>query len=95
MRIYFEFTNNSQEKISLMLAVSIKVYQEGKELKSATLAKESETDKNMIVHIDPLSTLECSRAYLLNSKTAPVDVKVFQFFGDEAESMIVKTFTLQ
>jgi cytoskeletal protein RodZ len=94
IRINFEFTNNSQEAISFVLAVSVKASQEGTELKAATMEKESELDKNAIVPVEPGMTQQCSRVFKLNAKTGAVDVELKQFFGFNEESMIKKSFPL-
>ncbi len=92
IRIYFDFTNNSDEATSFWAKITTLAMQDGIGLES-TLASESVSeDENCNLDVQPGDTLTVSTCYSLHDTGSPVAIKVIDYFGD---SSLGTTFEVQ
>lgn len=92
--ISFDFTNNSDEAASAMVALSEKAFQNGISLQSAYFMDDSIVDSSMSMKdIQPGTTIELKKGYLLSSETAPVEFEVEETFSWD-NALLGKTFEI-
>lgn len=93
--IDYQFTNNSDEATSFMVALIDKAFQDGIELESAIVVntKVYDADESM-KDIKPGKSLKVQQAFLLNDSKTPVEVEVSELISFSNEK-VVKTFELQ
>lgn len=76
IRVYYEFTNNSQESISLYNALYIHTYQDGISLSESAAAEVSDSDMNLDKEIAPGETITASAVFTLRNETSAVEAEV-------------------
>lgn len=82
IRIYFEFTNNSEEATSFWLQSTLVVYQDGIQLLNGIPKEQVDSDGNYSVDIDPGATVTVSCCFELRSDS-PVEVELEDFYTGE------------
>lgn len=75
IRVFYEFTNNSEEATSMYMAVCTYTYQDGVEI-SNTLSEETDSDAAYYVEINPGESIVTSCLYMLRNTTSPVEAEV-------------------
>ncbi len=82
IRIYFDFTNNSEEVTTFWRTASLKAMQDGIEIQQ-TLSKDSVTEEdNDLVDVQPGETITVAVCYLLHDTGSSVAIKVIDYWGD-------------
>ncbi len=76
IRIYYEFTNNSDASTSLCNELYAFTYQDGISLDTTYTTEESESDSDYYTEIAPGYTITCSCVYALRNQTSPVEAEV-------------------
>jgi len=87
LRVYFEFTNNSDKNASFVFTISAKAFQNGVELQPAFVMNPIPEDNNIISEIKPGITIKCSQLFSLKDKT-PVEMEVSYLFDFEKENIL-------
>lgn len=90
IRVYFTFTNNSDEATSMWWASDITLFQDGVELDSGYSSDGVETDDNYTMNVEPGQTVTCSECWILTSDS-PVEVEIAD---DWSESYLGCIYTL-
>ena len=75
IRVYYTFTNQSDEETSFWMATYVEALQDGVQLLTGWSSEELESDENMDVDIAPGETITASECYVLRSDS-PVEVQV-------------------
>lgn len=83
IRIFFDFTNNSQEATSFWSESSIEVMQDGIELRYGTANDTTETDENETVDIQPGETISVSSCFSLHDTGSPVSIRLYNFLSGD------------
>ena len=78
IRVYYEFTNNSNYNTSLGDELYVISYQDGISLdySSASEGSETDTDTNLYTQIAPGQTISCSCVFTLRNQNSPVEAEV-------------------
>ncbi len=76
IRVYYEFTNNSDYSTSIGDELYIFTYQDGISLDYTNAASESETDTNYYTKVEPGSTITISCLFGLRNQTSSVEAEV-------------------
>lgn len=81
--ISYDFTNNSEETVSAMVALQIQAFQDGIELESAILfdAPEGYNSENEWKDIKTGATLNCQAVFVLSNTSSPVEVEASEFIS--------------
>lgn len=94
IRVYFDFTNNSEDTASFYVATSVTAFQNGIELdKGYSTNNGVEEDDNNLKEIKPGATLKCALIYILDDDSSPVEVEVTELISWD-DTMLVKTFDI-
>ena len=84
LRVFFDFTNNSQEATSFWRESSIEAMQDGIQLSYGSANDTTETDENESVEIQPGETISVSSCFTLHDTGSPVAVRLYNSFsGDD------------
>ena len=75
IRVYYTFTNQSDEETSFWMATYVEALQDGVQLLTGWSSEDVESDENMDVDIAPGETITASECYVLRSDS-PVEVQV-------------------
>ena len=81
IRIFFEFTNNSEEATSAWMALSAVAYQDGVQIESDFWA-DSETDVAYGEDVEPGETAYCSITYFLRNDVSPIEIEFSNWSAD-------------
>lgn len=76
IRIYYEFTNNSDYTTSIGDELYILTYQDGISLDYTNAAQDSETDMNYYTEVAPGSSITVTCIFVLRNQTSPVEAEV-------------------
>lgn len=76
IRIYYEFTNNSSNNISMNDALWVDSYQDGISLDYTYAAEESQSDADFYTEIAPGQTIQTSCLFLIRNTTSPLEAEV-------------------
>lgn len=76
IRVYYEFTNNSDYNTSIGNELYILTYQDGISLDYTNAAQDSDTDMNYYTEIAPGSTITVTCIFVLRNQTSPVEAEV-------------------
>lgn len=93
IRVYFDFTNNSEDTASFYIATSVKAFQNGIELETAVCIDDVEADDNNLKDIKQGATLQCTRIFLLDDDSSPVEIEASELISWD-DKMLVKTFDI-
>lgn len=85
VKITYEFTNNSNEAQSFDIALSDELYQNGIGLESSFTDDNDDEDFICDVKIQPGTTKEVYKVYILRDTSTPIDVEISEFisFNDD------------
>ena len=94
--ISYEFTNNSDEAISFMVAIGAKAYQDGVELETAIITGDDNySSEDLMKEIKPGATLTVQKAFALDNTTSPVEAEAEELFSWEDDApVLTRTFDL-
>ena len=81
LRVFFDFTNNSQEAASFWSKSSVEVMQDGIELSFASPYEDAETDENETMEIQPGETISVSSCFALHDTGSPVAVRLYGYLS--------------
>ena len=81
IRIYFGFTNGSSETADLWMDSTIRLFQDGIELKDTIAEQAVAADSMFTADVAPGETVEASNCYILLSDS-PVELEVYDSWGD-------------
>lgn len=91
--VTYEWTNNSEEAISFLLALSSWVYQNGVECEIAMLDEDIAEVNDVLTDIQPGTTITVAEAYILQDTENPVDVEVEELMTfEENPPQVIATF---
>ena len=76
IRVYYEFTNNSDHNTSIGDELYLFTYQDGISLDYTNAAQDSETDMNYYTEIAPGSKITVTCIFVLRNQTSPVEAEV-------------------
>lgn len=82
IRVYFEFTNESDEAASMWWATYYRAFQDGIELEEDWAEVDVDEDENMSLDIEPGETIYCSNCWELRSDS-PVEIEVYDSWSEE------------
>lgn len=92
--INYDFTNNSADTTSAMMALNFQLFQDGVELDTAIVSGDDSYDSDAeMKDIKSGVTLSCQAAYVLGNTTSPVEVEVAELFSFTNEQ-VATTFDL-
>lgn len=91
--VNFDFTNNSEEAQSFIVAVNTIAFQDGVQLDSAFMMSDDYDIDAQMKKIQPGVTLPVQLAYSLTSEN-PVTVEVTELFSFDDDTKLVKEFSL-
>ena len=83
LRVFFDFTNNSQEATSFWRESSIEVMQDGIQLSYGSANDTTETDENESVEIQPGETISVSSCFKLHDTGSPVAVRLYNYLSGD------------
>ncbi len=94
--VKYDFTNNSDDSASFMVAFDDTVYQDGIGLNESYVLDDSAnySSDNQMKDIKPGSTLDVEVAYELNDSTTDIEVEVKELFSF-SDKTITKTFSIK
>lgn len=81
LRVFFDFTNNSQEAASFWSKSSVEVMQDGIQLDYASPSEDAETDENESMEIQPGETISVSSCFALHDTGSPVAVRLYDYLS--------------
>ena len=81
IRVFFDFTNNSQEAASFWSKTSIVAMQDGIQLSYNSAYDDVETDANETVEIQPGETISVSTCFSIHDTGSPVSVRLRDYLG--------------
>lgn len=87
LRVYYEFTNNSEEAANMWFSADPIVYQDGVELCDGFPAETVMEDGNYIEDIEPGETIRTSYCYKLKSSN-PVEIELADSWTGEVIGMV-------
>ena len=90
IRIYYEFTNNSQSDCSLNDALFTIAYQDGIELKYTSELVGLLSDENYFTPISPGQTVSVSCVFILRNNSSPVEAEVESYSSYNAVGQTYK-----
>lgn len=76
IRVFYEFTNNSNAAASLAGTLNCFTYQDGVQLGESYSIEDNSTDSLAYTEIQPGQTTSCSMLFKLRSSTSPVEAEV-------------------
>ncbi|PKM73788.1 MAG: hypothetical protein CVU91_01685 [Firmicutes bacterium HGW-Firmicutes-16] len=76
IRVYYEFTNNSDYRTSLCNELYVFTYQDGISLDTTYTTEDTDSDSDYYTEIAPGYTITCSCVYSLRNQTSPVEAEV-------------------
>lgn len=82
IRIYFEFTNESDEAASMWWATYYRAFQDGIELAEDWAEQDVTEDENTTLEIEPGETIYCAVCWELRSDS-PVEIEVYDPWSEE------------
>lgn len=82
IRVFFDFTNNSQEAASFWSKTSIVAMQDGIQLSYNSAYDDVETDDNETVEIQPGETISVSTCFSIHDTGSPVSVRLRDYLGN-------------
>lgn len=82
IRVYFEFTNESEEPASMWWATYYRAFQDGIELVEDWADEDVAEDENTSLEIEPGETVYCSVCWELRSDS-PVEIEVYDVWSEE------------
>lgn len=82
IRVYFEFTNESEESTSMWWATYYRAFQDGVELVEDWADQDVAEDENTSLEIDPGETVYCAVCWELRSDS-PVEIEVYDAWSEE------------
>ncbi|MBQ9902443.1 MAG: DUF5067 domain-containing protein [Clostridia bacterium] len=93
--VTFEFTNNSDDATSFIVALNSQAYQDGIELETAIIMDSKVyNSSNSMKDIKPGKTIKVQTAYVLDNKKSDVEIEVSELFSF-SDDKVVKTFKLK
>ena len=94
LRVYFEFTNNSESDTSFFLATSLRAFQNGIEASTCFIGGENDIpeDDNYMKNIKPGIMIVVTQAFECNYDS-PVQVEAAELFTLPNAPKLAKTFT--
>lgn len=87
IRVYFEFTNNSQETTTFFASTFAKALQDGVELDYGFADTEVPEDANEAVDVAPGETITATETYAVRSDS-PIEVFLYSLFGEDTIGML-------
>ena len=87
IRVYFDFTNNSQETTTFFVAAFAKALQDGVELDYSFADEEVPEDANESVDVAPGETITATEIYEVRSDS-PIEVFLHELFGEDAIGLL-------
>lgn len=88
LRVYFEFTNNSEEDTSFFMAATLLAMQDGVELESTWASDSVAEDDNYSVDIAPGESIMTSDCFEVRSDS-PIEIMVMDYWGDSSLGMVI------
>lgn len=82
IRVYFTYTNESEEASSFWWATNYRAFQDGIELTEDWADEDVEEDENASLDIEPGNTVYCSVCWELRSDS-PVEIEVYDSWTEE------------
>ena len=82
IRVFYDFTNNSNEATSFWLESYWYTYQDGGELDTTWAYDETETDENADIDIEPGESISCSKLFALYNETDMVETTLYIDYGE-------------
>ncbi|MEG0777613.1 MAG: DUF5067 domain-containing protein [Oscillospiraceae bacterium] len=76
IRIYYEFTNNSEVPATLSDELRALTYQDGIQLEYSSANEDSESDFNFIKSVAPGTKVKASAIFALRNETSPVEAEI-------------------
>lgn len=96
--ITYDFTNNSDDATSFMVAMDYSVFQDGVELEYTSVYTDADSldamDDATWTDIQPGTTLEVTTTHKLNDTTNPVEVEVMELWSTDDSEKLVKPFEI-
>ena len=95
LRVYFEFTNNSENDTSFFVATSAKGFQNGIQMETTYIGSENGVpeDDNYLKDIKPGATIKVTEAFVCEDDSS-VLVEISELFNFSSTTKLTKTFTL-
>lgn len=78
LRVYFTFTNNSEEEASMWWNTNVRAMQDGVEVLTDWPETDVEEDENFDLDIAPGESIRCSECYVIRSDS-PIEIEVYEF----------------
>lgn len=91
IRVFFEFTNNTEDATDLFDAIDLRIFQDGIQLLEGQSAQLCETDLAFSRDVEPGQTVTVSNVYILTSDS-PVEVEANDIWNDTG---VAKQFKVQ
>lgn len=91
IRVFFEFTNNTEDATDLFDAIDLRIFQDGIQLLEGQSAQLCETDLAFSNDVEPGQTVTVSNVYILTSDS-PVEVEANDIWNDTG---VAKQFKVQ
>lgn len=88
LRVYFEFTNNSEEGTSFFMAATLLAMQDGVELESTWASDSVAEDDNYSVDIAPGESIMASDCFEVRGDS-PIEIMVVDYWGDSSLGMVI------
>ena len=82
IRIYFDFTNNSEEVATFLSVASLMAMQDGIELESTWADESVPEEDNDFVDVQPGETITVAKCYSLHNIGSSVAIKVIDYWSD-------------
>lgn len=92
IRVYFDFTNNSDEAISFWMATYYRAVQDGIEMEITWPDESIDEDSYYDVEVEPGETITCTEIYALRSDS-PVEVEIYSYMND-SEAVLAEVFSV-
>lgn len=87
IRVYFDFTNNSQETTTFFMSTFVKALQDGVELDYGFADEAVPEDANESVDVAPGETITATEVYAVRSDS-PIEVFLYELFGEDAIGLL-------
>lgn len=84
IRVYYEFTNNSNYEQVFAYSLNAYAYQDGISLDWAYPTVNSETDDNYYEQVNPGETINASCVFLLRNDSSPVEAEIMSLYSYNA-----------
>jgi hypothetical protein len=95
IRIYFDFTSNSDENISAMFSTMTTAFQKGVELDTAMVLDSNEFVSNYQKNIKKGVTLRCAVTFLLTDSVSPVTLEALAFPSFDSSNKLVREYSIK